>query len=289
VKNIKLIATPDSGVEDVYSVGSGFDKPAFCGYIPTTKTYSWRGGENDPAPIVVKFDLNFTGAGSGPNGLYTFPNTAVTLPDPVRIGYTFDKWYTDTEGTTVAPATYTKDTTLYAQWTEGGGGVPTPVVDHPYPEATGDTEFELGATNMDWGKKQKGWDNGGFATTEEKDEAKAALLWAKYLVFEVADSLGNEARIVWQGNAASGQQEFYFIQGGTAKDGVVIEEDDGVYTVTIELSKTLKDYYTSYINNGNYVNLLFYLFDCGEDGADVVLSNAKLIVPVEDEWPESLD
>lgn len=48
--------------------------------------------------------------------------TAVTLPTPSRSGYTFEGWYSDSSLTTkvTSPYTPTKNSTLYAKWSEGG-------------------------------------------------------------------------------------------------------------------------------------------------------------------------
>jgi len=58
------------------------------------------------------FDTQVVASPGG--GVVTAPD-----PDPTRVGYTFDGWFTDTEGTTAVDFddVITADTTYYASWT----------------------------------------------------------------------------------------------------------------------------------------------------------------------------
>lgn len=79
-------------------------------------------GEEDEIKYTVTFETN----GGTPCPATTVQKGAsVTLPDPVREGYTFAGWYTDAEFSgqrLTSPYVPTSDATLYAKWTKDDSG-----------------------------------------------------------------------------------------------------------------------------------------------------------------------
>mgnify|MGYP001061446012 CR=1 FL=1 len=76
----------------------------------------WIPFSTPPETHTVTFHAN--GGTVSPASASTNSNGKVTLPVPVRDGYTFDGWYTAAEGGTKLDANhiFTSDTTIYAQW-----------------------------------------------------------------------------------------------------------------------------------------------------------------------------
>ena len=111
--------------------------------------------DDDSAPynIKVSFDAN-GGSCDVATSVLPLSNGAAsmdTLPTPTRSGYTFDGWFTAADGgeQVKAPATFEKDTTLYAHWTKqytGGGSTVTPA---PTPEPEEPSDSEETVTNPD--------------------------------------------------------------------------------------------------------------------------------------------
>ena len=81
----------------------------------------WTGGSSDPDVYTITYNTN--GGASVANPSVT-PGTAITLPTPVRSGYTFAGWYSDAALTNrvTSPYTPTASVTLYASWTGDGPG-----------------------------------------------------------------------------------------------------------------------------------------------------------------------
>ena len=124
IKNIKLIADPDLGIDDVYSIGSGFDDPAYAAYVVSGSIKgsdvgnAWRDMGDpvaNPAPIYVWFDNN---GAPGQTVRWTFPNETIVYPsNPSRDAYLFKGWYdAATGGTEVTATSFAQKTVIYAQW-----------------------------------------------------------------------------------------------------------------------------------------------------------------------------
>ncbi|GAB6391435.1 MAG: hypothetical protein MdMp014T_0808 [Treponematales bacterium] len=83
------------------------------------------GSEALARTFTVSFDLNDGGAGTPPDALSVAGGGSITLPAVSRQGYRFDGWYTEEGGRAGgagAPYTPAASLTLYARWTEDGGG-----------------------------------------------------------------------------------------------------------------------------------------------------------------------
>ncbi len=84
------------------------------------------GGGQQTAQYTVTFNLNYTGATGAPAAQTVNSGGKATKPtDPTRQGYTFGGWFVNTAGTGTAfdfNTAITANTTLYAKWTESGGG-----------------------------------------------------------------------------------------------------------------------------------------------------------------------
>ncbi len=71
--------------------------------------------------LTVSFSLNYSGSGSNPaNKTVTYNAPYGTLPEPTRIGYQFDGWYTRSQGGSKVEETTIVSTqsnhTIYARW-----------------------------------------------------------------------------------------------------------------------------------------------------------------------------
>ena len=97
--------------------GGGSGNVAF-----TSFTITYTSGGSTTYSITYNCDGADSGCPSNASGQTALPNP---LPDaPVKAGHTFGGWYTNSEKTiaAVAGATLSADITLYAKWTESGGG-----------------------------------------------------------------------------------------------------------------------------------------------------------------------
>jgi len=287
IKNVKLLATSDLneiGVGSLYSLGSGFDKPAYVSSLPFPEWAApYRGTVQ---PTIVKFNAN--GHGSAQRAIAVAPSTtfaqataAGLILTPSVGGWLFQGWSTDEEGdNAVTGATVLTGTnmTLYAQWEVDPDYVAEPAADHPFPSATTDTDVILDIENLTWdnGANQKGW-------REEADIGK--FTWAKYLVINLSQ-LPNGLEIVWQakdGATYEGWNGTPTIFGWSATEAAilaadvtgitVVKESDDSYTVTVELSEVVKDY-DKFIEIDTGVQ---FLFQTNNWAASV--NSAKLIVP----------
>ena len=73
-----------------------------------------------PDTYTVAYNINYSSGINPESAKYTVGGNAITLPAPTRDGYTFDGWYTASNGGTkvTSPYTPTGNITLYAHWTE---------------------------------------------------------------------------------------------------------------------------------------------------------------------------
>ncbi len=84
------------------------------------------GGGQQTAQYTVTFNLNYTGATGAPAAQTVNSGGKANKPtDPTRQGYTFGGWFITAAATGTAfdfNTAITANTTLYAKWTESGGG-----------------------------------------------------------------------------------------------------------------------------------------------------------------------
>jgi uncharacterized repeat protein (TIGR02543 family) len=112
-----------------YTALSGGTKAGGAGdsYTPSsdvTLYAQWTQGGGGETTYTVTFNGN---GGSSPSSQTVNVGSSTTLPSTTRSGYTLDGWYTASSGGTKAgnagdSYTPSSDITLYAQWTQGGGG-----------------------------------------------------------------------------------------------------------------------------------------------------------------------
>jgi uncharacterized repeat protein (TIGR02543 family) len=87
-----------------------------------------NGSPSSPSGSGTTYTITFNGnGGSSPSSQTVNADDFTTLPSTTRSGHTFDGWYTSSNGGTWvgdAGDSYTPsaDITLYAQWTQSGGG-----------------------------------------------------------------------------------------------------------------------------------------------------------------------
>ncbi len=144
-----------------YSLNSGV-----CGIITYNISYALNGGQN-PADAVAT---------------YTVITPTFDLPEPMRVGYTFDGWYeTDSfEGSVVEQISVgaTGDRTYYAKWTAnkydvtyecgtGTGSAPAQV------QATYDSTFTPAANSC----AKTGYSFAGWAISDTAVVALSAFIW----------------------------------------------------------------------------------------------------------------
>ncbi len=96
--------------------------------VPAGCTIEYYGAPTPPAPTtcMVVFDENCSDDVDVSESARTVPGGSAIgeLPTATRTGWTLDGWYTAATGGTKVDATFvvTEDMTLYAHWTENGGG-----------------------------------------------------------------------------------------------------------------------------------------------------------------------
>ena len=115
-KDITLVNPAKEGYTFVGWTGSGLVTPT-----PTVTIKMWSMGNKT---YVANWKANTYNITFDPDGgvLETTTvsidyNTALVLPTPTRVGYTFDGWFSDTNRFNNGKWTYTTDVTLKAKWT----------------------------------------------------------------------------------------------------------------------------------------------------------------------------
>ena len=253
IKNIKLIANPEYGIDDLYSIGSGFDKPAYAAYIdagriPGAKVgNAWRdmGDSSKAAPIYVWFDTN---GAPGSSSVWTFPGETITYPsNPTWDGFLFKEWNSEADGTgtAVTAKTFTTNTVVYAQWEVDENWTDVPAWD------TLTNKLDLGVFNWvnnanQQGYATKGGFNSGGEPIEDADLELADLQNAIYLVLEVGSlpTGGGSAYLHVNGKTSpwSGGNAVFSNSGEAVADfGVQYDSEDGD-KIIIQLSKAFHTY-----------------------------------------------
>ncbi|MEY8359795.1 InlB B-repeat-containing protein [Anaerotruncus colihominis] len=134
----------------------------------------WKEAPVEPvAEVTVTFDLNYEGAPAAAQ-VKADKNGRVTYADPIREGYEFRGWYANANGTgdpiDLSTATFTVDTTLYAQWMETKEIPVEPAPDTGLKE--GDVQVEAGKDVAD--EIGDATLNISVGTTSKEDVATAA-------------------------------------------------------------------------------------------------------------------
>ena len=186
---------------------------------------------------TVSFDAN-GGAGTVAAIKQASVGEAITLPAGTALtapsGKTFGGWSTTKTGTALPGTTYTptKNITLFAVWSAGGGPGPQP----------GET-FDLGkdftASN---GDTQKGWCTDGVDNTGT-DLTAEDMVRATQLVLKLAQAPSGGLQFIWQGDGNNwgwAQQDGILNNDGTATDIGTLSADGK--TLTIDLKKAIKGY-----------------------------------------------
>jgi len=304
LKNIRMIGY--QGVPTVYSTTGGFDEPAFTGYVTSGpfSSYSWVGNAwrdggdavNNPAPIYVKFDNNYTDAPAGPIDM-VFPGEkyadlfdnissaspgAKPIPSASRLGYIFKEWNTAADGTgTKIDANYVFNTktVAYAQWDVD----PTYVQDPDWDELT--KFYDLGAIGWDNGANQKGWGTKQWYGTDGQEKTSALdladLRNAKYLVIELENLPEGGVSLNWQGGVNRGNnwsaQQVSAADGGENDTfGFQIDEENNL--MIFQLSKGFPDY--ALLTTGDDTWVRFYVQYYGPDSTNwdaIGFVSAKLL------------
>lgn len=105
---------------------------------PTAIAITYSSGGTPTTNYTVTFDVQ--GHGTAPQAATVASGDTVTKPaDPSETGYTFGGWYKETGCTNAwvfETDTVSKDTTIYAKWTENGGGGGGTTVDGYYEKVT---------------------------------------------------------------------------------------------------------------------------------------------------------
>lgn len=145
----------------------------------TAKFKRSTGGGGGATYYTVKFESN---GGTAVSGQSVAHNAKVTKPaDPTYEGRTFEGWYTDKALTTLYDfnTPVTKNTTLYAKWTEDAEPTPTPIApSHPVPDdLNGDDHFAYII----------GYPEGDVRPTNNITRAEVATIFFRLLKDEVRD------------------------------------------------------------------------------------------------------
>ena len=153
-----------SGLTLTYTLPAGTSFPVGGNQ---TLTAQWQ-----PSTYTVNFNANGGSVGT-PSKTVTYDSTYGDLPEPTKIGYIFDGWYTnqnfETKVTRITEVQITENQTLYAKWrpntyqanlyANGGSVSPTSIIvtyDSPY--GTLPTPTRTGYTFNGWFTQSSGGD-----------------------------------------------------------------------------------------------------------------------------------
>jgi len=272
LKNIKLVANPNylDETDDVYSISSGFQVPAYSAYVLATandgsikgsKTgNAWRdmGVSSAPVPLYIWYDQNYEGGPAASKQWVfsgsTYVASGLVLPNPKRDGYILDGWFEEATTPTTQFNTGTSivaNKVLYAKWSvdENWGGAPEKedlkkIVLPAVPTWINDTPNTFG-----WATKGADENNGTIAPDNELLEL-STLKKAVYLELKTSTIPTGGGTVVWGNEMADGGWRQTGNWGGIFDGsgnvqpnvGVTIEGDAAPYTITFELSKAFVDF-----------------------------------------------
>jgi len=178
----------------------------------TTLYAKWK-----PVGYTVNFEVN--GGSLVLNQTVAHGEKAIVPPVPTKVGYTFEGWYTDDEGTEQYDFTnnvITANTTLYAKWEplkytvsfEVGGGsvVPSQTVAHGKKATVPTTPTKVGYTFEGWYTDDEGTNQYDFSTNVITANTTIYAKWKslKYTVsFEVSGGSAVPNQTVAHGEKAT--------------------------------------------------------------------------------------
>lgn len=121
-----------------------------------------QGGDSQTDPVkefTVTFNYNYTGAPAAQTVKVKEGAKVAKPSNPTRTGFTFDNWYENAAGTGSAfnfDSTINANKTLYAKWTENGGGGETPT---PTPTPAGGilTDSKVPDQHQSTSEKDASW------------------------------------------------------------------------------------------------------------------------------------
>jgi len=320
LSSIKLVPHPDAeGVEPVYSTGSGFEKPAFIGYVnggPLVEGYttfdgdSW--GDNGDqvkkleAPVYVVFHTNSVDEDEelvvGGSIKWTKPGSAITPPSaPNNPGFIFQGWFTAAAGGSEASFTaINANTQVYAQWVVDEDYEETPAWDEltvEYVIAEG-WQFENGGTH----NNQRGFATKGAQNSVSDADVPIAsnlelvdLQNAIYLVIDVANLPNGGGTMFWQTGSSwdeSNSVSVFNNDGAITTNGVqFVTTGGGQKKIIIDLALAQGGF--ALADQDGYVRIAFGYWG-GGDSANLALlgvTNAYLLFDddytvVSDPWDD---
>ncbi|MBP5693971.1 MAG: InlB B-repeat-containing protein, partial [Bacilli bacterium] len=147
--------------ENAAGTGNAFD---FNTPINANKTLYAKWDQNQATTqYTVTFNLNYTGAPAATTAKVDAGGKVTKPTNPTRTGFSFDNWYENAAGTGSAfdfNTAINADKTLYAKWTENGGGS-TPTPGAPLPDDhQGTTEKDASWKRTDLYARHTPYDGG---------------------------------------------------------------------------------------------------------------------------------
>jgi len=201
--------------EGWYTDDEGTEQYDFTNNVVTANTTLYAKWE----PVGYTMDFEVNGGSAVPSQSVAHGKKATVPTTPTKVGYTFEGWYTDDEGTEQYDFTnnvVTANTTLYAKWeplkytvsfeVEGGSAVPSQSVAHGKKATVPTTPTKVGYTFEGWYTDDEGTEQYDFTNNVITANTTLYAKWKplKYTVsFEVSGGSAVPSQTVAHGEKAT--------------------------------------------------------------------------------------